>query len=230
MAGKLANISGDMPRMEKVEEGILKQLTSGDSLQVNRKHKDPITMIPTAKLIFATNELPPINDRSEGIWRRMIAVPFLKQFSPEQRDTHRAENLMIELPGIFNWAMAGAKRLYQQERFTVCPMCAACVDEHRIHSDAFQQFVQEEVVLQKDASILTNSLYESYKKFCEKNGRKARNSSDFGRQVRSLPGVTKERQSYGQRPYEYRGMTCGSLTPRFGSPERINDSTNSSNP
>ena len=155
MAGKLANIAGDMQRMEKVEEGILKQLISGDSMQANRKHKDPVTMNPTAKLIFATNELPPINDRSDGVWRRMIAVPFSVQFPLEKRDTHRAENLLKELPGIFNWAMAGARRLYRQGHFTICPICMACVDEHRVHSDPFQQFIQEETTLHPTASIST---------------------------------------------------------------------------
>ena len=70
MMGKLANIANDMRRMEKMEEGRLKELVSGEPLQVNRKFKSPLTMVPTARLIFATNELPPINDKSDGIWRR----------------------------------------------------------------------------------------------------------------------------------------------------------------
>jgi P4 family phage/plasmid primase-like protien len=210
MAGKLANIAGDMQRMEKVEEGILKQLISGEPIQVNRKHRVPVTMMPTAKMVFATNELPPINDRSDGIWRRMIVVPFSVQFPVDQRDTHRAENLTNELPGIVNWALAGARRLYQQGRFTICPICAACVEEHRIHSDPFQQFIAEETTRGPDVIIHTETLYKAYVRFCESNGRKPRNSSDFGKQVCGLPGVVRQRQSIGPRLYEYRGITCRS--------------------
>ncbi|MBY0229085.1 MAG: hypothetical protein K2W96_07390 [Gemmataceae bacterium] len=111
MTGKMANIAGDMPRLEKVEEGVLKQLTSGDRIQVNRKHLPPVTMRPTAKLVFGTNALPPFADRSDGVWRRLIALPFLEQIPPEEVDPRRAERLMEELPGIFNWALAGAARL-----------------------------------------------------------------------------------------------------------------------
>ena len=53
MMGKLANIASDMKRMEKMEEGRLKELVSGEPLQVNRKFKSPLTMVPTARLIFA---------------------------------------------------------------------------------------------------------------------------------------------------------------------------------
>ena len=37
MRGKLANIASDMKRMDKCEEGRLKELTSGEPIQVNRR-------------------------------------------------------------------------------------------------------------------------------------------------------------------------------------------------
>lgn len=221
MAGKLANIAGDMQRMEKIEEGVLKQLISGERLQVNRKNKDPVTMDPTAKLIFATNELPPINDRSDGIWRRMIAVPFSVQFPLGQRDTQRAQKLIDELPGIFNWALNGARRLYQQGGFTVCPTCMACVDEHRVHSDPILQFIEEKTTRNANASILSEVLYSEYTRFCETNRRKPYNSREFGRRILELSGVTRQRLSIPPRSYEYKGIgLCSISYPQETSPRR----------
>ena len=51
MAGKLANIAGDMGYVDKCAKGVLKLLTTGDPIQVNRKHKRPVSMRPTARLI-----------------------------------------------------------------------------------------------------------------------------------------------------------------------------------
>ena len=134
MLGKLANIAADMNRMDRVQEGVLKSLTSGERMQFDRKHREPITASPTARLVFATNNLPPITDRSEGVWRRMIAMPFYQKFDGASRDRQRAERLLEELPGIFNWAMEGARRLYAQERFSECTVFCSGVSVLRTPS------------------------------------------------------------------------------------------------
>lgn len=206
MMGKLANIASDMKRMDKMEEGRLKELVSGEPLQVNRKFKNPITMVPTARLIFACNELPPINDKSDGIWRRMIAMPFNRQFSEAERDLDRSEQLMTELPGIFNWALAGAVRLFEQGGFTRCRVCEQCAGEHRQHSDSFLEFLDEMTERGSDKRVSTDDFYRAYVQYCETNGRKPKGNNEIGRQVARLAGVTKTRRASGDRKYEYRGI------------------------
>jgi len=218
MMGKLANIAADMNRMDKVQEGMLKALTSGDRIQVNRKNKDPVTMRPTARLIFATNTLPPITDRSNGVWRRMIAMPFLVSFTGDACDRNRAERLLDELPGIFNWAVEGARRLYRQGHFTECSVCRACVDEHRVASDPFRQFVEEELQFNPDDQIPKETLYRRYRAFCEENGRRARSSIEFGRQMFALPGVTESRLGSGGRARTYRGVRFARKESPFHAP------------
>ena len=185
MRGKLANIASDMKRMDKMEEGRLKELVSGEPLQVNRKYKAPLTMVPTARLIFACNELPPINDRSDGIWRRMIAMPFNKQFAEHERDLERSDRLMEELPGIFNWALAGAVRLFEQGGFTRCQVCADCAGEHRQHSDSFLEFVEEMTELGSGERVTTDEFYRAYVQYCDSNGRHAKSNAEVGKQVRA---------------------------------------------
>jgi putative DNA primase/helicase len=220
MMGKLANIASDMKRMDKMEEGRLKELVSGEPLQVNRKFKAPLTMVPTARLIFACNELPPINDRSDGIWRRMIAMPFNRQFNEAERDLDRAERLMAELPGIFNWALEGAVRLFEQQGFTPCGVCARCAGEHRQHSDSFLEFVEEMTETGADKRVSTDEFYQAYVQFCQNNGRRAKANGEVGKQVLRLPGVSKARRSAGDRKYEYRGiglLACARLPFGLGS-------------
>jgi len=206
MMGKLANIASDMKRMDKMEEGRLKELVSGEPLQVNRKFKSPLTMVPTARLIFACNELPPINDRSDGIWRRMIAMPFNVQFKEAKRDLDRSARLMAELPGIFNWALAGAIRLFEQGGFTRCQVCEQCAGEHRQHSDSFLEFVDEMTEIGDGKHVLSDEFYQAYVQYCQNNGRKAKGNPEIGKQVQRLDGVTRARQAGGNRKYEYRGI------------------------
>jgi P4 family phage/plasmid primase-like protien len=210
MMGKLANIAGDMTRLDRVEEGVLKQLTTGDPIQVNRKHRPPVTMRPTARLIFGTNTLPPIADRSDGAWRRMLALPFLEQIPEGQADKKRSEGLLEELPGIFNWALEGAARLYRKQGFTPCAVCARCVAEHRHDSDPFRQFVDERVELGPTLQVGAGLLFRKYVEFCDASKRHPRGSSEFGKQVLELPGVSKDREGGGLRRYYYRGLDLAS--------------------
>ena len=118
LEGKLANIAGDMNHIARLAEGLLKQIVSGEPTQVNQKYKDPRTMRSSARLVFSTNNLPPFNDRSDGIWRRSLIMPFNVKFKEKQpqatrvssphdgpsktndkeADTTLAHRLMAELP------------------------------------------------------------------------------------------------------------------------------------
>ena len=209
LQGKLANIAYDMQKLDRVDEGRLKVLTSGEPLQIDKKHKDPIDAMPRARLVFATNELPPFLDRSDGIWRRLLVIPFYQQFHDEDPniDRQRANRLIErELPGIANWLLGGLRRLLQQNRFTDFAVCRSALEEHRIASDPVRQFVDECVELDDAASVLCDTLYAQYKNFCSTHGRMAKNSADVGKQLKLQFGVTRHRQGHGRRSYEYHGI------------------------
>jgi P4 family phage/plasmid primase-like protien len=198
MDGKLANMAADMNYVGRVAEGRLKELVSGDAIQVNRKHKAPITMVPTAKLIFACNQLPQFADRSDGIWRRLIVIPFQQQFAGEEIDRDRACRLREERPGIFNWALEGARRLNRQGDFTRCRVCARLAQHHRRNSDPFRLFVAERTQRGPDQLPWPQSAaYTAYREFCEDNGRKPANSCVFKDQMLVLDGVGQTRPGAG---------------------------------
>jgi len=191
MRAKFANIVGDMNRVDRAEEGLLKLLTSGDPVSTNEKYKDPGTMVPTAKLIFATNVLPRFADRSDGIWRRMKVVPFLRKFEGPDNDTERQSHLEAELPGIFNWALQGLRRLRVQHGFTTCPRCETVVTRHRLDSDPFAQFVDEHLSFGEGLTLTTRQAYASYQTFTSQSGFRTVGISEFGRRMSQLPGVTE---------------------------------------
>ncbi|TXT21170.1 MAG: hypothetical protein FD138_4088, partial [Planctomycetota bacterium] len=85
--GKLANIAAEIGEVDKVAEGHLKAFTSGDRMQFERKYRDPIELTPTARLVLATNNLPRFADRSGGLWRRMILMPFRVTIPAAERVT-----------------------------------------------------------------------------------------------------------------------------------------------
>jgi putative DNA primase/helicase len=180
--------------MERIQEGLLKQLVSGEPTQVNRKHKDPVTLYPTAKLYFGTNTLPPIADTSDGMWRRMITMPFLQRFDGESCDRQRAQRLQAEIPGILTWALLGG----------VCEQHKAT---YRVESDPFLQFVDEWCVTGVDVRTEVDEIYAAYRQFCDESGRRPKGKSEFGKQALAVPSVCKVRGNiHGRRTWMYTGL------------------------
>ncbi len=127
--------------MDKAAEGFLKSFTSGDLMQFDRKFKPPIQTVPTARLILATNNRPRFSDRSGGLWRRMILIPFRitiaendpgRVFGMDKPEWWEASG---ELPGVFNWALAGLDRLRQQDRFTQSQVCEQALADYRTENN-----------------------------------------------------------------------------------------------
>ncbi|MBX3448099.1 MAG: hypothetical protein KF777_00995 [Planctomycetaceae bacterium] len=73
--GKLANIASEFGELGKARESKLKEFTGGNSMTFDRKNKDPVNATPTARLTFSVNNRPPIDDKSDGIWRRLLLLP-----------------------------------------------------------------------------------------------------------------------------------------------------------
>lgn len=183
MMDKLANIAGDMNHVDRIAEGILKQLVTGDPIQANRKNRAMVTMTPSARLIFGANEFPTISDRSDGVWRRAIGMPFYVQLEPGQVDIHRPQRLLDELPGIFNWVVEGAVRLSRRGQITRCSVCTACVSEHRVHCDPVRQFILERLIVSQELSVPKDLVYEAYSRYCVDSGYQAKNKANFCRDL-----------------------------------------------
>lgn len=193
MEGKLANIYADLEEINKFDEGMLKSLTSGDPIQIERKYKDPYTMHPSAKVIFSTNTLPHIRDRSQGIWRRLVVVPFNVVIPEEEQDKQLPAKLKKELPGIFNWAVQGLKALNTRGRFIDPVPCTQIRDEYRLTTDPVAMFLEEAVTDSPGSSILCTQLYGKYRQWAHDNGHVPLSNVNFGRQLTRLKPTSKRK-------------------------------------
>lgn len=141
--GKLANVVSEIGVLDRFDEGRLKAFVSGDRITVDRKYKEPISVQPTARLMLATNEPPRVHDRSQGLWRRVLYLPFEVTIPTEKQNPRLAEELLEELPGVFNWAIQGLARLREQYRFTEPAAYSRAMQEYRIDCDPVRAFLRE---------------------------------------------------------------------------------------
>ena len=84
--GKLVNLGDDIGKGFIKDSAELKNLATGETLVVERKGKDPFDLRNYAKLIFSANEVPRIDDKTDGLNRRLMIVPFKAKFTNKDDD------------------------------------------------------------------------------------------------------------------------------------------------
>jgi putative DNA primase/helicase len=208
--GKLANIVSEIGDGDRVDEAVLKAFVAGEPIHIDRKHLSPIHATATARLIAATNNLPAFADRSSGLWRRMIILPFRVAIPPSHQDRQLTNKLLAELPGIFNWAVEGWRRLQTQERFTEPAVCRETLEENRVSANPARAFLADEMRYCPNASTPCQDVYREYRTWCQQAGHRALNDGQLGKEiVRMYPKVTRGRANGSRqspRPWMYRGL------------------------
>lgn len=216
--GKLANIAAEIGEIDKVAEGHLKAFTSGDRMQFERKYRDPIELTPTARLVLATNNLPRFADRSGGLWRRMILMPFRVTIAALDRITGMDKPewwlSQDELPGIFLWALAGLKRIRDQGGFTKSAVCDEALAEYRNDCNPAATFLRENYREHPNGFVTTFEIYEKYRDWCSKHHHdKPLGERSFGKEiVRTFTNAQRRNSGpRNRRAWGYAGICEGGI-------------------
>ena len=121
--GKLANIFTDIEQNELKHTGIIKAISSGESVQVRHLYSEPFKMKPYAKLIFSCNRFPKVYDQHGGFFRRWKIIMFKRKFAINDpiRDNNLKDNLrdnVEERNLVFSVLIGISKELLQRGNFT----------------------------------------------------------------------------------------------------------------
>lgn len=98
----------------RFNEGLLKQLVSGDVTTARFLYGSEFEFEPIFKLWIATNYRIQIRGTDYGIMRRMRLVPFEVKFDGDKADKGLTDKLIKELPQILGWCVKGAVKWYRE--------------------------------------------------------------------------------------------------------------------
>jgi len=205
--GKMANVASEIGEIDRAAEGVLKAMTAGDPITLDRKFRPPVSVLPTARLTFATNNLPRFCDRSSGIWRRVLLLPFNHVIGTAERiagmDKSEWWAASGELPGILNWALQGLRRLRDRGSFSPPELSTTELDRYRTESNPARLFLGSFCSAGPPTERQPKGeLYSKYRKWCEENGYSYPLAApQFGREVRRVfPGVVDGKTGTGVVP------------------------------
>ncbi|MGW6190582.1 DNA primase family protein [Bacillus cereus] len=164
MLNKKLNSSNENEITNGLDTQIFKAIVGGDSVTVDIKGKAPVDVVLKCKLIFLINNLPNTKDYSHGFFRRIVIIPFNRQFHEEEQDRYLTEKLKDELPGILNFAVEGLRRLKNNDFiFTKSPAIEEMNEDYKKQQDPVQQFFVEAMEYCEGARTPKKDILDTYK-------------------------------------------------------------------
>lgn len=125
---------------ERLKEGTIKELTGGEPILVRALHSDFVEVKPQFKLTISGNHKPEVRGNDDGIWRRLLLVPFEVQIPEDERDPDLGVKLWEERSGILNWMVDGLLA-YLERGLAVPDQVSAATQLYREESDPLGIFL-----------------------------------------------------------------------------------------
>ena len=192
LIGKLVNVVSE-PDTKRLSVEMIKALTGQDLISAEVKGKQKVINFTNyAKFIIAANKLPPVNDKSNAWWERVVIVEF-PIVIPEERRIANIEEKWLNDPeersGIVNWALEGLKRILAKGKFTRSKRMDELKEEYKRWSNPVDYFLNKRCLFAPSVWIGKRELYDAYKDFAEGEELPIVSEDVFGREVRKQPKV-----------------------------------------
>lgn len=159
---------------QRLQEGLIKELTGGEPILVRALNENFVQVYPIFKLTISGNHKPEIHGGDDGIWRRVMLVPFDVQIPPDERDPDLGAKLWEERAGVLNWLIEGL-RDYLAHGLQVPDAVLAATAEYRDDSDPLATFLTSccGVSGSPDHSMRSKDLSEAFAYWLDETGQGA---------------------------------------------------------
>lgn len=173
LIGKLANLGDDMENepINRKQMKILKNLSSGDLIQVRRLNENAFMTSLNPVLIFTTNHLLKSFDKDLSYKRRVIWCPMDCKIKESEIDVRFISKLTTPeaLEYWIKLVIEAYRRLYKQEKFTYCKKVKDFTKFYHRENDSTIEYLEtvpdEDIFMRR-----TPTVYDDYEAWCENNG------------------------------------------------------------
>lgn len=179
--GKRLLIAAELEEGMRLSTSIVKQLCSTDAVQGEKKYKAPFSFIPTHTLVLYTNHLPKVGARDEGIWRRLVVIPFTATIKGKKDIKNYSDFLVKNAgPAILAWVIEGAKKAINHDYHLTLPTCVQeAIAAYREDNDWLAKFIEACCEVGAAFRQPSGQIYESYRSFCLRTGDYTRDTATF---------------------------------------------------
>ena len=173
----------------RLAESLVKELTGGDKVRARRMREDFWQFTATHKVLLVSNHKPIIRGTDDGIWRRILLIPFDVRFWDRSRgetgppeleaDKELPEKLLGEKSGILNWLVWGCRE-WQAIGLAAPDEVLVETDKYRCEQNVVGRFVADRCVESAEAEATAKDLYGRFQEWCKETGEYAITQRRFG--------------------------------------------------
>jgi putative DNA primase/helicase len=173
----------------KLAESLVKLVTGGEPLRARHLNRDFFEFRPAFKLTMQGNYKPRIDGTDEGIWARILLVPWTVMIPAEERDVALPEKLKAEASGILNRLLDGL-RDYLDHGLSPPDEVIDATAEYREDSDPIGRYLAECTLRmdpppadrpQDEYRVAGNEIYKLYIAWAKASGERPWSPRAFSR-------------------------------------------------
>lgn len=184
LVGARLVIGSEIQDGARLNEGLIKDLTGGDTISARFLHREFFEFRPALKLWIMGNHKPQVRGTDTGIWRRVRLIPFTVTIPPHEQDHQLEQKLTAELDGILAWALVGARRWYQRGRLPECGAVERATAAYRAESDALAAFLDDCCIVGDGHQATAKALHKQYQAWAADTGHEEKTPHKLGRELR----------------------------------------------
>ena len=165
---------------------IFKKVVTGDRILVERKGRDPYDVNLFCKLIFSSNNIPRIKDKTGAVLRRLCIVPFDATFSINDADYDPNIKFKLttseSLEYLVQLGINGLKRVLKNKTYTINARIEEELAEYEEYNNPILGFLKE--INESDViNNNTNEVYQKYNEYCLTNNFTAMSKIEFSKKI-----------------------------------------------
>ena len=153
----------------KLAEALIKLVTGGEPIDARHLNKGFFTFLPSFKLSVQGNHKPKITGHDDGIWRRMLLVPWSVQIAADAVDDKLPEKLRGEASGVLNRLLAGLLD-WRMNGLAMPDEVIAATAKYREQSDQLGRFLAECTRHQEGARSKSSELFALHQAWAKATG------------------------------------------------------------
>jgi putative DNA primase/helicase len=189
--GSLANFYDELQTKHIKDTATFKMVTDGNPIKAEDKGKAPFSFRPFCRLVFATNEMPKSDDRSQAYFDRFIFIQLPNRIRGTRVEIRKYAQVLLQMPGVrsafLNRALAGLRRLMDQGKFSNSESSTAAIEEYRRECNSAYDFVKEHCTFDDPTSwISRRDVYVRYRSWCLESGRRPMSDRGFAKSLEAL--------------------------------------------
>lgn len=205
LAGSRLALANEIEAGSRLSAQTVKVAVSTEHITARHLYGAPFTFAPTHKLLIRGNHRPIVTDDDEGIWRRIVLIPFELDVPTHARDPGLEARLLTEAPGILRWMVEGFTK-WQRDGLMIPKRVADASRAYRRESDLFMQWVADQCETGPPAfTVAQKRAYSSYRFWCSEQGLRQFSKASFTRGLLER-GFAEGREGGGMRQHLYTGL------------------------